>query len=69
MIAARLLSYNRKVVYLKLKETVLQGRSSVPSQAMPTVGLVAGRIVNVRTVWAFDEPNAPPRLVNAYPKP
>jgi hypothetical protein len=33
------------------------------------IGAKADRIVNVRTVWAFDRPGAPPRLANAYPKP
>ncbi len=33
------------------------------------IGAKANRIVNVRTVWAFDRPDAPPRLANAYPKP
>jgi hypothetical protein len=33
------------------------------------IGAKADRTVNVRTVWAFDHPDAPPRLVNAYPKP
>jgi hypothetical protein len=33
------------------------------------VGAKANRVVNVRTVWSFDQPGAPPRLVNAYPKP
>jgi hypothetical protein len=33
------------------------------------IGAKASRIVNVRTVWAYDLPDAPPRLVNAYPKP
>jgi hypothetical protein len=33
------------------------------------IGAKADRVVNVRTVWAFDQLGAPPRLVNAYPKP
>ena len=33
------------------------------------IGAKADRIVNVRTVWAFDHPGAQPRLANAYPKP
>ncbi len=38
---------------------------------MPIAGMgaKAGRVANVRTVWAFDQPGNPPRLVNAYPKP
>jgi hypothetical protein len=32
-------------------------------------GAKADRIINVRTVWAFDHPGAQPRLANAYPKP
>jgi hypothetical protein len=30
------------------------------------LGEKSGRIVDVRTVWQFDEPGAPPRLVSAY---
>jgi hypothetical protein len=33
------------------------------------IGAKADRIINVRTVWAFDRPDAPPRLASAYPKP
>ncbi len=33
------------------------------------IGAKADRTVKIRTVWAFDQPGAPPRLVNAYPKP
>ncbi len=33
------------------------------------IGAKAHRTINVRTVWACDQPDAPPRLVNAYPKP
>jgi hypothetical protein len=33
------------------------------------IGARADRVANVRTVWAFDHPDTPPRLVNAYPKP
>ncbi len=33
------------------------------------IGAKADRIANVRTVWSFDHPGHPPRLVNAYPKP
>ena len=32
------------------------------------IGAKADRVANVRTVWAFDHPGHPPRLVNAYPK-
>jgi hypothetical protein len=32
-------------------------------------GAKTDRIINVRTVWAFDRPDAPPRLASAYPKP
>jgi hypothetical protein len=33
------------------------------------IGAKSDRVVNVRTVWAFDRPDAPPRLANVYPKP
>jgi hypothetical protein len=33
------------------------------------IGAKADRVVSVRTVWAFEEPGAPPRLVTAIPKP
>jgi uncharacterized protein len=32
------------------------------------IGAKADRAANVRTVWAFDQPDAPPRLVTAIPK-
>jgi hypothetical protein len=32
------------------------------------IGAKADRIATVRTVWSFDRPGAPPRLVNAFPK-
>jgi hypothetical protein len=32
-------------------------------------GAKVDRTINVRTVWAFDHPGAPPRLASAYPKP
>lgn len=36
--------------------------------AMPIggIGAKAHRVANVRTVWMFDDPAAPPRLVTAY---
>jgi Domain of unknown function (DUF6883) len=33
------------------------------------IGAMADRDVNVRTVWTFEDPGAPPRLVTAIPKP
>lgn len=33
------------------------------------LGEKSGRVVDVTTVWQFDEPHAPPRLVTAIPKP
>lgn len=33
------------------------------------IGAKAGRVINVRTVWTFEDPGAPPRLVTAIPKP
>jgi hypothetical protein len=35
---------------------------------IPGIGAKADRVATVRTVWAFDRPGAPPRLVNAFPK-
>ncbi len=35
---------------------------------VPGIGAKADRVATVRTVWAFDRPGAPPRLVNAFPK-
>jgi hypothetical protein len=32
------------------------------------IGAKADRVATIRTVWQFDEPYAPPRLVNAFPK-
>ena len=33
------------------------------------IGAKADRVVTVRTVWTFEDPGAPPRLVTAIPKP
>jgi len=33
------------------------------------IGAKAERVINVRTVWAIEQPGAPPRLVTAIPKP
>ncbi len=33
------------------------------------IGAKADRVINVRTVWTFEDPGAPPRLVTAIPKP
>jgi filamentous hemagglutinin len=35
---------------------------------VPGIGAKADRVANVRTVWVFDQPGAPPRLVTAIPK-
>lgn len=35
---------------------------------IPGIGAKADRVATVRTVWAFDRPGAPPRLVNAFLK-
>jgi uncharacterized protein len=31
------------------------------------IGAKADRVITIRTVWQFDEPDAPPRLVTAFP--
>ncbi len=36
---------------------------------IPGIGAKTDRVVTVRTVWVFDRPGAPPRLVTAIPKP
>jgi hypothetical protein len=33
------------------------------------IGAKADRVINVRTVWTFEDPGAPPRLVTAIPRP
>ncbi len=33
------------------------------------IGAKADRVTNVRTVWTFDHPGAPPRFVTAIPRP
>jgi hypothetical protein len=33
------------------------------------IGSKADRVINVRTVWTFEDPGAPPRLVTAIPRP
>jgi filamentous hemagglutinin len=45
------------------------GSKGIVDMPVSGIGAQADRIVNVRTVWAFDRPDAPPRLASAYPKP
>ena len=33
------------------------------------VGVLCNRVVNLRTIWEFSSPSAPPRLVTAFLKP
>jgi hypothetical protein len=32
-------------------------------------GAKSGRVIDLRTAWAFDDPGTPPRLASAYLKP
>jgi hypothetical protein len=45
------------------------GSKGIVDMPIGGIGAKADRIINVRTVWAFDRPGAPPRLASAYPKP
>ncbi len=45
------------------------GINCVVDMLIGGIGAKADRIVNVRTVWTFDQPGASPRLLSAYPKP
>ncbi len=53
----------------EVRDNGLYGVKCTVDMPIGGIGAKADRIVNVRTVWAFDRPGAPPRLVNAYPKP
>jgi hypothetical protein len=45
------------------------GTKCTVDMQIPGIGAKAERAVTVRTVWAYDQPGAPPRLVTAIPKP
>jgi filamentous hemagglutinin len=45
------------------------GANYVVNIQVPGIGAKADRVINVRTVWTFDHPGAPPRLVTAIPRP
>ena len=45
------------------------GINCVVDMPIGGIGAKVDRVANVRTVWEFDRPGAPPRLVSAYPKP
>jgi hypothetical protein len=45
------------------------GVNYVVNMPIRGIGAKADRVINVRTVWEYDQPGAPPRLVTAIPKP
>ncbi len=45
------------------------GTNYIIDMKIGDIGAKAHRITNVRTVWTFDHPGAPPRLVTAIPRP
>jgi hypothetical protein len=53
----------------EIRENPPYGIKGVVDIQVRGIGAKADRVVNVRTVWAFEEPGAPPRLVTAIPKP
>jgi hypothetical protein len=45
------------------------GVNCVVNMPIRGVGARTDRVINVRTVWEYNQPGAPPRLVTAIPKP
>jgi hypothetical protein len=52
-----------------VRDNAPYGTKCVIDMPICGIGAKTDRVANVRTVWSFDHPGAPPRLVNAYPKP
>jgi len=52
-----------------VRDNAPHGVNCVIDMPISGIGAKADRVANVRTVWAFDQPGAPPRLVTAIPKP
>ncbi len=52
-----------------IEENPPYGVNCVVDMPIAGIGAKADRVANVRTVWAIEQPGAPPRLVSAYPKP
>jgi hypothetical protein len=53
----------------EIRENPPYGVNCVVDMPISGIGTKADRIANVRTVWVFDDPGAPPRLVTAIPRP
>ena len=53
----------------EVRDNTPYGLKATVDMPISGIGAKTDRIINVRTVWAFDRPDAPPRLANAYPKP
>jgi hypothetical protein len=52
-----------------IEDNAPYGVNCVVDMLIGGIGAKADRVANVRTVWTFDRPSAPPRLLSAYPKP
>ncbi len=52
-----------------VRDNAPHGVNCVIDMPISGIGAKADRVANVRTVWAFDRPGAPPRLVTAIPRP
>jgi hypothetical protein len=53
----------------QIRENPPYGVNCVVDMPISGIGTKADRVANVRTVWVFDDPGAPPRLVTAIPRP
>jgi hypothetical protein len=54
---------------INVRDNAPYGVNCVIDMPVRGIGAKADRMANVKTVWAFDRPDTPPRIVNAYPKP
>jgi hypothetical protein len=52
-----------------VRDNAPHGLNCVVTVAVQGLGVKSSRIVDVRTVWEITGHGAPPRLVNAFPRP
>jgi hypothetical protein len=70
------IEYLETQIFARILDTpIRQVRDNTPYGVTCTVdiqvsgiGAKADRVATIRTVWAYNRPNASPRLVNAFPK-
>jgi hypothetical protein len=65
---AQIVARIRDTPIREVRENPPWGINSVVDMSIAGIGAKADRVTSVRTVWTFDQPGAPPRLVSAYPK-